>query len=132
MKLIPYLLIAAFCISCDQAPNRIVSEGSRVGTVVKFSLKEAAPTDYQTSPKCWEGQLNMSIPGQAAPEQWVFSVQPDDTAAVEKVKMAMRNRGVYELSYRQYLRVPTEAGGCTAQPKMGTTYAVYDATGINQ
>lgn len=123
-------VMALWCVSCEPLPNRIVSEGSRVGVVTKFSLKEANPQDFQSSPRCWEGQLNMTIPGQAAPEQWVFSVLPEDTAAVDKVKAAMRARSPFELSYRQYLRVPTEHGGCVEIPKMGTTYAVYDATPI--
>jgi hypothetical protein len=132
LRLVGAALIAAFCFSCS-TPNRVVSEGSRVGVVVKFSLKEAAQAELgQTPPRSWEGELNMTIPGQAAPEVWLFSVNPGDAAAVEQVKAALRSRAPVELSYRQWLRVPTEPGGCVARPLQSTTYVVYQAAPLNQ
>lgn len=130
LRALALLFIAAFCFSCDlSTPNRVVSDGSRIGVVVKFSLKEASSSssDY-VPPRCWEGELNMTLPGSSAPETWLFSVPPDDSAAVEEVKVAMRSRKTVEVHYRQWLYVPSEPGGCVARPRQGTTYAVYDVT----
>lgn len=123
------VLISSLLFGCVD-PNRIVSDGERIGVIRKFSLKETGYSPGRQAPRSWEGEMDVSLPGSAG-EVWLFSVPPDDAPAIDKVKAAMRSRKVVIAHYRQWLRVPTEVrdagSGCAGPQQLQMTpYAVYD------
>lgn len=127
------LAILGFVAGCTE-PNRIVSNGERIGIVRKFSLKETDHVAFHAGAQSWEGEADVSVPGTHGGEVFLFSVEPTDARAVERVKQAMRERKPVAIIYRQWLRVPQTAPGtgCTGPRNLqGTPYTVYDVQPID-
>lgn len=80
-------ILLAICVgSCTQ------SDGSRVGTIVKFSKKGIFM-------KTWEGEMLLGDKGSMSAQHWEFSV--DEKTIADQIEAAMDEQKLVKLTYEQ-------------------------------
>jgi len=109
-QIIIALFAAIFFMGCDQ-PEKVYSEGARVGTVQKLSLKG----DYEYR-KTYEGILLQN----GALGAWEFSISPMDQVTAQAAQSAADNQTPVKLHYKQYKGTAPEGA-----PTFQTEYRVY-------